>query len=424
MPLLLGQVEEKEAWIRVLENWDGNDKRDVLDNLRHVERLTKPIIIRLLAGRNDVVKRLIDTLGVWFPVAYYRALPVIYPYIVRDPTCRQNRYGRPEEYCSPNHDGFMRADNTPIKQLVEGRRVMSPFVWYRGRMRRGFVASHAWREPENYEQDHVLASRDPWLNSFVPNLCWLPSALSKLTDDEGSFAQHYLQVVARSTYGNVHFENEQMQEFVSRLWDRLPQPMEMVGVEVPDLEHRGQFQMRDNDVSDRISDLRTVVFGLRDALNNEVPDRGVVHHRYTLRNLRRNVHPQRLTELHHDLSNYLTMLIGGEGHVELRQDYQDTHEGVRMAVRTNGRDDAQERVAVEIVLNPADPTEFKKLLSQTHLALRTRVFADGRVPRVDQWRANSFTANSNLMGNIKSSGAYRNAVRDGVVRLEFAIANN
>lgn len=79
---------------------------------------------------------------------------------------------------------------------------------------------------------------------------------------------------------------------------------------------------------------------------------------------------------------------------------------------------------VEIVLNPADPVEFKRQLLQTHLARRTRVFADGRAPLVDQWRADSFTVNSNLMGNIKSSAAFRNAARDGVTRLEFEIANN
>ena len=79
---------------------------------------------------------------------------------------------------------------------------------------------------------------------------------------------------------------------------------------------------------------------------------------------------------------------------------------------------------IDIILDPADPVEFKRQLLQTHLARRTRVFADGRAPMVDQWRANSFTTNSNLMGNIKSSAAFRNAARDGVARLEFAIVNN
>ena len=82
------------------------------------------------------------------------------------------------------------------------------------------------------------------------------------------------------------------------------------------------------------------------------------------------------------------------------------------------------QTAVEISLNPENAEEFKQQLLQTHLARRTRVFADGRPTRVDLWRADSFNVNSNLMGNIKSSSAYQNAARDGVVRLEFAIVNN
>ena len=88
------------------------------------------------------------------------------------------------------------------------------------------------------------------------------------------------------------------------------------------------------------------------------------------------------------------------------------------------RPGARRQAAVEIVLNPADPAEFKRRLLQTHLARRTRVFADGRAPQVTLWRANSFMANSDLMRNITTSSAYKNAARDGVVRLEFAIVNN
>ena len=95
-----------------------------------------------------------------------------------------------------------------------------------------------------------------------------------------------------------------------------------------------------------------------------------------------------------------------------------------MAADANNIGAAHGQMAVEIVLEPADATEFTQLLLQTRRARRTRVFADGRPSRVDLWRADSFTVNSNLMGNIKSSAAYRNAARDGVVRLEFSIVNN
>ena len=92
-----------------------------------------------------------------------------------------------------------------------------------------------------------------------------------------------------------------------------------------------------------------------------------------------------------------------------------------MVANANNIGAAHGQMGVEIVLEPADSTEFKQLLLQTRRARRTRVFADGRPSRVDLWRADSFTVHSDLMGNIKSSSAYRNATRDGVVRLEFSI---
>lgn len=75
---------------------------------------------------------------------------------------------------------------------------------------------------------------------------------------------------------------------------------------------------------------------------------------------------------------------------------------------------------VEIVLNPSDKVVFKQQLLQTHRARRRRIYADGNVVE-DVWRADSFTPNSNLMGNIKSSPAYRTASAKGVVRIEFSV---
>lgn len=72
----------------------------------------------------------------------------------------------------------------------------------------------------------------------------------------------------------------------------------------------------------------------------------------------------------------------------------------------------------KIVLNPLDPKEFKRILLKTHRANRVRVYADGR-QESDIWHAEKFTENSDLMGNIKTSNAYRRASADGVVQLEF-----
>lgn len=72
----------------------------------------------------------------------------------------------------------------------------------------------------------------------------------------------------------------------------------------------------------------------------------------------------------------------------------------------------------EIVLNPSDPKEFKRILLMTRRANRVRVYADGQ-HKSDIWRAKAFTENSDLMGNIKSSSAYRRASANSVIRLEF-----
>jgi len=76
---------------------------------------------------------------------------------------------------------------------------------------------------------------------------------------------------------------------------------------------------------------------------------------------------------------------------------------------------------VEIVLAPANPEEFKQQLIQTHLAKRVCYFAN-KGPKTDWWRADSFNANSHLMGNIKSTGTYRNAKKTGLFRIELSIA--
>lgn len=424
MPLLLGAIEERQAWLRVLGDCDIMGLRDIINEIENANGLTLQLR-RSIAGRPDVVKRLIDALGVWFPVEYYRSLPVVYPYIVRDPLCRQNRRNsRPEMYCSPNEQGFMRADNTPVKQLVEGREVQSPLRWFNGTMRRGFVASHAWRIPADFEQNQILASRDPWLNTFVPNLCWLPSALSKLTDEEGSFAQHYLQLVARSTYEHVVFRNEYLQAFVNRLWERFPPP-ELRDIQVPALEYRAQFRMRENDVADRIRDLEAVVSGVRDALEGDIHDRTIIHHRYTVRNLVRMARPERLRELHNDLSNYLALLNGDEREVDLRQQFQGIQRDTRRVPKDDGM--ATPNVngnfpAIPLVFNPPDERQFRSLLLAGSVACRVQVLRDGRRRELPNWRAGNLTERSNLRQNIQSSRWYRTARAEGNTdHFEFTI---
>lgn len=133
----------------------------------------------------------------------------------------------------------------------------------------------------------------------------------------------------------------------------------------------------------------------------------------------------RFDRCHHALRAYYATLHRLENVPTLQQlrrnGLQQRVEGVGVLVAD--ADGVNRQVPVEIVLNPANPGLFKQRLLEKHIARRMRVYADGRAPRVDEWRADSFTANSNLMGNIKSSAAYRNAGHDGVVRLEFSIVD-
>lgn len=47
------------------------------------------------------------------------------------------------------------------------------------------MTAHCWMCKNN--------NYNPKVNSFVPNLVWLPKPLAVLTDVEGSFAQQYVQ---------------------------------------------------------------------------------------------------------------------------------------------------------------------------------------------------------------------------------------
>ena len=59
------------------------------------------------------------------------------------------------------------------------------------------------------------------LNSFVPNLVWLPVQISKLTDREGSYAQRLLQAISCQIYKNISLPKQLM-----KIWDLLPCPQQ------------------------------------------------------------------------------------------------------------------------------------------------------------------------------------------------------
>ena len=169
----------------------------------------------------DVVSVAIARLGIWIDPEIYRVRSHLVPFAVRDAYCRSkaSKDGS-ETWGAPDARGFFRDDNTLIKNWVKSLTISSPESLYNGRrIGNGFVACHVWRGSLDGKPLHA----DPLLNSFVPNLVWLPSDLASLSDRVGSYTQRLLQVMARRIYGNVAFKGP-IQEYVEQSWQRLPPP--------------------------------------------------------------------------------------------------------------------------------------------------------------------------------------------------------
>ena len=170
-----------------------------------------------------LIMRMIADLSIWFPPIVYQKMPVLLPFAIRDLTCRKAVNKRLEEWGTCNNHGYFRDDNTLIKAIPRKFLIKSKRREYSGkRMGKGFVASHVWRKIKG----ETLASRDPILNSFVPNLVWLPRQISKLTDREGSFAQRFLQKLSLSIFQDIAVSS-QLEEYTRNAWEMLPVPPRM-----------------------------------------------------------------------------------------------------------------------------------------------------------------------------------------------------
>lgn len=162
---------------------------------------------------------LIQDLGIWWSPEFYKSLPVMVPWCIRDRTCRYDQ--GPESWGAPRYDGYLRDDNSIIKKLPlsllisgeeEGR--------YRGRKPwRGFTACHIWRDLPN----GTYAGADAWLYSFVPNLVWVPSWLAPLTDRQGSDIQGILQRTSIALFLDIEVPRP-LSEYASTSWAKLPKP--------------------------------------------------------------------------------------------------------------------------------------------------------------------------------------------------------
>lgn len=185
-------------------------------------RFFQDVLARDESLAEKVPRLLIEAAAIWLPLDVYEQWPVLLPWVVRDASCRGNRAkGIPDQWGAPDRYGHLRDDNSLIKALPRGLAVVGP---KHGRMHgavmgREFVASHVWRVVSN----GILASRVPLLNSFVPNLVWLPSQVAKLTDREGGIVQATLQAMAFSIYRNARVSLH-LEGVVADAWNLIPTP--------------------------------------------------------------------------------------------------------------------------------------------------------------------------------------------------------
>jgi len=172
-----------------------------------------------------IPRLLLISMSVWFPKSVYQEMPVLLPWVVRDPTCRGKRSkGRviePDQWGAPNSVGLLRDDTSLVKGLPRSLVITSSTYSFVNGKNLGseFVASHIWRE----NKSGVLASRLPELNTFVPNLVWLPSQVAKLSDREDGVFQGALKELSWSIYRDVPL-GPRSRSIAEKSWDLLPSP--------------------------------------------------------------------------------------------------------------------------------------------------------------------------------------------------------
>jgi len=227
-----------------------------------------------------LVARLVKGLGIWFDPEYYRRYPIWLPFVVRDPKCRKHA-GGVEEWGAPDANGYVRDDNTLIKDIPASLLVRSPStIVYDGKKKgKGFVASHVWRLLSEDAAQGKYASRAAATNTFVANLVWLPSEVSKLSDREGLFTQQYLQALAMKIYKPIEVD-ARMRPFVAKAWKGLPAPTGIPDEGLPDASQLSFFEFDPKIIKSRRKTLETVIEALRCVAQGQKPAGEVVTGRY------------------------------------------------------------------------------------------------------------------------------------------------
>ena len=198
-----------------------------------------------------LLSNLLIDLSIWLPHNLYVQLPILLPYVLRDPKCRKNPNTGEDEWGSPDDNGFLRDDNSLIKGIPKSFEITSPRIpqYNKRKFGNGFVASHIWREITLNNQN-ILASKNHMFNSFIPNLVWLPVQISKFTDREGSIAQKILQTLSYRIYRKT-----KLPKIIEDKWENLPLPEEIRDMEI-DFKRISYFKVPEEWIQKRISGLK------------------------------------------------------------------------------------------------------------------------------------------------------------------------
>lgn len=251
--------------------------------------------------------KLVASLGIWLHPEYYKELPVLLPYVVRDSSCRKSVNKLKEEWGAPDELGFLRDDNSLIKGLVKSLCVESKSqnLYHGKKLGNGFVASHVWRRLNQSSVGANLASKDPLLNSFVPNLVWLPSQVSKLTDREGTFTQLYLQALSVKLYRHINLPND-LSDYVENIWNMLELPTGIPEHGLPNIEDLSFFSFDKGFVNARKEKIANVAAALNQILKGNDLKEKIITSRYG-ENLRK-VKSSILRSRKEELDSYLSLI--------------------------------------------------------------------------------------------------------------------
>jgi hypothetical protein len=167
----------------------------------------------LLTGRipSDLHKyqhdfaRDILALTFWLSPESVATMPILLPHVVRDPACRTKRANSPKGpdkdlWGCANEDGFFRDDNSRVKDIKNKGVVSSPYSHFDGqKLGGGFVACHLWGGDA---MNGGSTTRQNWLNTFAPNLVWMPDGYEGFTEG-GCFFQEYFQAISCKLYKDL-----------------------------------------------------------------------------------------------------------------------------------------------------------------------------------------------------------------------------